>query len=542
MTFLAVALAALALGLACAASLLRGAVSWRRAALAALGVLAVAVDRADWEVSPERITVLHEGGTRRALDAIFGRDEHVGRLWLDLAASPVARAFALPIEGLVQVNLVLATLSLAGLACVAWVATGRAVAAALTLLLVHQSSGFWNAAHSETPAPAVWFAFVTAAPAWKILDEARARPPTQHLLALASVVASAALAVGVREEFALHGGAMVALALGTFLVGGEAAESAFARVRDVGARFLRAPWPVRVGAVAASVLAVDWAERVHAPLRHRLAFAALVPSALPLQGVAAAQAVTALPALALALIGLVALARGGAARAVYALATLSLLSVHVVASHGVGWEMFRYGAHDVMALWLAAVAGWCALERHAAARDWHPSWRSSLAAGCAALALAPDRYEAAAPAWWDADARSQPPDMRRLAGQTRQREARVILRALRDEPACLFVGRARRWGEPRGAWELVTFGVGRPLTTVGDPAVTVRDLRATAGRCLRYVQTLDCNLRGERRCDDDLRGAVPRRVVRERLATYNDPAEYGEHAPEVSYGVWRVAP
>ncbi len=152
----------------------------------------------------------------------------------------------------------------------------------------------------------------------------------------------------------------------------------------------------------------------------------------------------------------------------------------------------------------------------------------------------PGRVDAAGPTGGTrAPGRARSPSAE-LAIRTSQREVRAIVHALIDDRDCLFVARARRGGELRGAMVLVTFGEGRGPAVVADPAVTMRDLRAAATSCLRYFRTLDCDLPSGARCDEDVRGAAPLTVARERLAAYSDPDEYGEHAPEVRYGVWRV--
>lgn len=539
MTFLAVCLAALGLGLACAWVALGGGgrAVWTIAAfalLAAFGGLAASLAGA---VVEHGLTVLHEGGSMRTIQAVFGQDRHVGWLWRDAAGALRWDENELPVVALVRVNIALAGLSAAALAVLASVATGRLLAGAVALVLLAGSRGFWNAACSETPAPAVWFAFVAAAPAWKLLDEARARPPLQHLLAFASLAACGALAAGVRDEFAVHGGLFAALGLVTFLHGAKALDGPYERLRGVGRWLLRAPLPVRL-AVVVGALGLTSAGTGFG-FRTRLALSAAF-STLSLQQPIALLAVTPLPVVALSLLGVAALTRGGPARAGFALATAALLGVYLVASHGVGWEMFRYSCLVAMGVWLAALAGWQELDAHATERGWHPSWRSSFALLSLVFLPLPGRVDAAGPDWWDASARARQVTFRQLANQTSQREARAIVHALLDDRDCLFVARARRGGESRGAMVLVTFGEGRGPAVVADPAASVRDLRANAVSCLRYFRTLDCDLPAGARCDEDVRGAAPLGVVRERLAAYSDPDEYGEHAPEVRYGVWRV--
>lgn len=538
MSLLALVAAALALGLACARVALGGARGrWAIAAFALLGAVGGLAAPLAGAVVEHDLTVLHEGGSMRTLQAIFGQDGHVGWLWRDAAGALRWDENELPIVALVRLNIALAALSAAALAVVASVAAEHAAAGAVALVLLAGSRGFWNAACSETPAPAVWFAFVAAAPAWKILDEARARPPHQHLLAFASLAACGALAGGVRDEFIAYGGLFAALGLGTFLQGAAAFDGAYERVRGAAVRVLHAPLPLRVAIVCAAVVLASVGTRFgfHARLALSAAF-----STLSLQAPVALLAVTPLPVVALSLVGAASLARGGPVRAAFALGTTALLGVYLVASHGVGWEMLRYGCLGAMGVWLAAVAGWRVVEGFARERSWHPSWRSSLALLSLVFVPLPGRVDAAGPDWWDASARARQVTFRQLANQTSQREARAIVHALIDDRDCLFVARARRGGELRGAMVLVTFGEGRGPAVVADPAVTMRDLRAAATSCLRYFRTLDCDLPSGARCDEDVRGAAPLTVARERLAAYSDPDEYGEHAPEVRYGVWRV--
>lgn len=541
MTFLALALAALALGAACAwAALGADRAANALAAFALLGALGwAAVELAEPSLARD-LTVLHEGGSARTLDAIYGLDQHAGWLWRDAARSPVRRAGELPVAALLRVNLALASLSAAALAVLAAVATGRPVAAAVALLLLASSRGFWNGALSETPAPAVWFAMASAVPAWSILDDAHKRPPQHHLLALASIAASGALAAGVRAEFAIYAAPFALLAVAVFVAGAPALDPAWALVRGALARMLRAPWPLRL-AVAFGLLAFTGLSP-YLDFHARLWLAAAAPTLAPRAPVALLT-VTPAPAAALALLGCVRLAQGGAARALFAAATAGLFGVYLVASHGVGWEMLRYGAMGAMGVWLAAVAGWLALEDVAAARAWHPAWRSSLAMVPLFFVPGPGSVDPSGPGWWDADARGRPRPWLRLADQTHQREARIVVQALTEAPDCLFVARARRSGDPHGAMELVTFGRGR-APRPAPAGATVRSLRAGSRRCVHYVRTLDCDLLGpaSAACADDLRGAVEEFAVRERAALYSDPGEYGAHAPEVRYGVWRVEP
>jgi hypothetical protein len=535
-TFLALTEATLVLGLLSAWAAL-GAERARRALLAFAALTALGCASL-WFVESavaRDLTILHEGGTARTLDALYGVDQHVGPLWRDAARSLAWRPGELPVVTLVRVNFLLAALAVAGLTVLAATAAGSPAAGLVALALLAASRAFWNGLYSETPAPALWFAVVAAAPAWKILDEARERPRGQRLLALASVASSAGLAVGLRSEFAPLGGLLTLLALAAALRA-DLIDGAWARAREFTLRALRSPWPIRLALALA--LALWNAAGGGVDFHRRLALAAVVPSLAP-QAPAALCAVTPWPVVGLALVGVASLARGGPPRAAFAFATAGLLSVYLVASHGVGWELLRYGAMAAMTVWLAAVAGWCALEDFARERGWHPAWRSSAAALALLFVPVPGSLDPLGPGWWDADARVPNVPFRRLVNQSHQREARLIVGALADEPACLFVARVRRRGEPDDALELVTWRRGQAPAPVA-PSVTVRDLRPTAGVCLRYVRSLDCNLRRATGCDDDLRGAEALRVVRERLAAYDDPKEYGAHAAEVTYGVWRV--
>jgi hypothetical protein len=540
-TLFALAAAALVLGVACAwVKLGRGRQAlWALATFALLGGLGGASIRAVGSLVAHDLTVLHEGGTARTLAALFGRDQHAGALWREAIATLARGSGELPVFSLARLNLALGALSAAGVAVLAAVAAKHPAGGLVALLVVASSRTFWNGLHGETPAPAVWFAFVTAAPAWKLLDDARERPPTHHLLALASLLASTTLAAGVREEFAALGAPVTLLALGTFLQGAAAPDALWTRARGALTRLLHAPFAVRAG-LAGTLLATAYGAS-QLDFHARLGVAALAPT-LSLHAPAALVTVVPTPVVALALVGVASLARRGVAGVAYVAPLASLFAVYLVGSHGVGWEMLRYATLAAAAVWLAALAGWVALERFATERSWHPAWRSSLALLALFFLPVPWGVDPLGPGWWDAASRVESVPLRRLVDRSAQREARLIVRSLSEAPACLHVARVRARGEPDDPLVLVTFARGQAPEVVRDRAATVQSLRAEAGACLRYVRSLDCNLRrAAGRCDDDLRGAEAALVVHERFAPYDDPTEYGEHTPEVSYGVWRVA-
>jgi len=539
MIFLVLALAALGLALACTWTLFAGdKVAVRTIALAVLGVaVGVALAARDQDVLLHDLTILHEGGTARTIEALFGRDQHVGELWRG-AAEGLARPGEIPIAALLRVNLVLALVSVMGLAILAVHVARHPFAAVVALVLVASSRAFWNGLHGETPAPALWFACVTAVPAWRLLDGAQGRPPTQHLLALVSLAVSTGLAVGVREEFVVLGGPATFLALCIFLFGPEPVARAWGGLRSLGVRMLQAGWPFRLAGVVAllaGTLAISWL-----PFHTRLRVTALLP-VLAFQAPAALLAVTPFPVVLLALLGAVASLRGGVVRGLVRLALACLLAVYLVASHGVGWEMHRYGLMAVAMVWAMALAGWEALEHVAERHGWHRSWRFSLALSAFFYIPVPWGVDPTGPAWWDASERGENRPHRLLVDRSLQREARLLVRSLMEAPMCLHVARVRPHGEPGAPLVLVTFGRDRAPAYHYDPQASVSALRAETGSCLRYHRSLDCGLRRMGgRCDDDVRGAREERVVREPFAPYDDPMEYGVHTAEVVYGVWRI--
>ncbi len=481
------------------------------------------------------LTILHEGGTGRTILSIFGLDEHVGELWRIAAHSAPGE---LPILTLARINRDLAITASAGFAVIVAVVTARPAAAALALLALASSRGFWNGLHSETPAPALWFAFVTATPAWCVLDDGANRPRGQLALALSSLTVSLGLAVAVRSEYVIVALPVVSVALIAAVFGGSELVALRFRLGAIGRRLWRAPWPVPFVMLAAVLAASTGIQALdfHSQLR---AVGAL--PVLALQSPVALLGAVSAPVLALALLGLFDFARGGLARVAVPLALAPLMSVYLTASHGVGYEMSRYGTMAAMGFWLAALAGWLGLDRRADAAGWHPAWRGWFAAALVLAAATAIKLDPAGPGWWDALARTDREAPMRLVNRSLQREARVIVHSLSEAVHCLHVARARSRGEPREPLVLVTFSWHQPPMEEPDPATTVRDLRRRTAGCLRYVRSMDCNLLSAAGvCDADVRDAEALHVTQEPFAPYDDPTEYGEHSPVVRYGVWSI--
>lgn len=479
------------------------------------------------------LLVLHEGGTACTLQSFFGEDQHTDALWRD-GLQWLARGLGPPMSWLVRLNAAFAGAAAFGLVVASVIVTRSALGGLAAFALMGWSRGFQMGALSETPATAVWFATMAALPAWHLLAESEGRTSTERRLALASLATCAWLAAGMRVELLLLGGPLVCVALIESLVGDAPIKAVYAGVGRVLRRALELPWP----ALAFAIFALHELPRVAglAGFNGRLAAVAAFPSLEMFRLPIVVSSVLSLPVGALATVGVVAGLTRGPVRALTAMATVQLLAVYLSASHNVGWEMHRYTMLAAATLWLHALAGWRAIEMHASRAAWPSAWRSALASALVMLVALRGDSNPLHPGWWNANVRQQEIVLR----LTKQREAHALRRAVLEAPRCIFIARVRRDGMREGPMVLATFSSTMHLHFESSPETSVADLGLHQMPCVKYFRTLDCDGQGGERCDDDVRGATPERVVTERFAAYSDPTEYGHLAPVVRYGTFRL--
>lgn len=478
------------------------------------------------------LLVQHEGGTACTLESFFGEDQHTGALWRD-GLQQLARWAGPPMSWLDRLDFAFAGATALGLMTATMIATRSALGGVVAFALMVGSSGFQMGARSETPSTAIWLATVAALPAWHLLAESEGRTLAERRLALASIATCAWLATGLRSEMVLLGGPLVAVAV-VGLADTAPIEAAYARARRVLRRALELPWPALALALIAVLKLPHIAER--AGFSARLLVVAAFPSLEVFRLPIAAASVLSLPVGALATVGIVSGLTRGPVRALTALTTVQLLAVYLSASHNVGWEMLRYTTMAAAMLWLHALAGWSAIERHASRAAWPPAWRGAFALAIVMLVVQRGISNPLHPGWWNANVRAQ--DL--VHRMSKQREAEALLRAVLDAPRCTFVARVRRDGSRDGPMVLVTFGSAPPLHFEASPETSISELGLPRASCVKYFRTLDCNGQGGARCDEDERGATPERLVTERFEAYSDPTEYGHLSPVVRYGTFRL--
>ncbi len=479
------------------------------------------------------LLVQHEGGTACTLESFFGEDQHTGALWRD-GLQQLARWFGPPMSWLDRLNAAFAGATALGLVAATLIATRSALGGVVVFVLLVGSRGFQMGARSETPSTAIWLATVAALPAWHLLAEGEGRTPAERRLALASIASSAWLAMGMRSEMVLLGAPLVCVAVVASFVGDAPIEAAYARGCSALRRVLAMPWPALALALIAVQKLPHIAER--AGFSVRLLVVAAVPSLEVFRLPIAAASVVSLPVGALATVGIVSGLTRGPVRALTALTTVQLLAVYLSASHNVGWEMLRYTTMAAAMLWLHALAGWSAIERHASRAAWPPAWRGAFVLALVMLVVQRGTSNPLHPGWWNANVRAQ--DL--VHRLSKQRESEALLRAVLDAPRCTFVARVRRDGSRDGPMVLTTFGRAIPLHFEPSPETSISELGLQRVACVKYFRTLDCNGQGGARCDDDVRGATPERLVTERFEAYSDPTEYGHLAPIVRYGTFRL--
>ncbi len=292
LSLLALVAAALALGLACARVALGGARGrWAIAAFALLGAVGGLAAPLAGAVVEHDLTVLHEGGSMRTLQAIFGQDGHVGWLWRDAAGALRWDENELLIVALVRLNIALAALSAAALAVVASVAAEHAAAGAVARP-PRRLAGLLERRLLRDPGPRRVVRLRRRGP--RVEDPRRgARPPA------APAPPRVRLAGGVRR--AGGGRPRRVHRLRRALrgprarhppPGGRGLDEAYERVRGAAVRVLHAPLPLRVAIVCAAVVLASVGTRFgfHARLALSAAF-----STLSLQAPVALLAVTPLP-------------------------------------------------------------------------------------------------------------------------------------------------------------------------------------------------------------------------------------------------------
>ena len=320
---------------------------------------------------------------------------------------------------------------------------------------------------------------------------------------------------------------------GRALAARPAIDRAYAAVCAVARRLRSAHWGVQCALLAATLVPSWLVQR--APFSTRVAVAALVPSPESLRLPIAVSSVAPLPVVVLAVLGVVSSVGRSPLRALTAFLVVQLFAVYLLACHNVGWEMLRYSTMAAAFLWLFALVGWATVDAHAERVAWRPSWRPAAVVLAALLVANRGTSKPTHPGWWTASARNQG----LVVLQSKQREAQAIIRATLREPDCVFVARVHHDGR-HGPMVLATFGLHQTLTVYTSPEVTLADLRPPSTQCARYFRTLDCDSAGGERCEEDLRHASPEHVTTERLAVYNDPDEYGQLAPVVRYGTYRL--
>lgn len=237
-----------------------------------------------------------------------------------------------------------------------------------------------------------------------------------------------------------------------------------------------------------------------------------------------------------------------------ALSLVLLFRIWTAASHDSLYEMVRYLGPTVPLFGLLGVVGWVAVRRHlgqglrrlSALAMLIPPWT-----GFASLTI---------PWPGGTDALPWPG----LLDRDVQREARMLLRARVDHPACLLVTRTTRWSGalirlPPGTDPLDPITMGEGVLQWNDPGRDVDLLvhqptslrHAGTARwpdvlreapCALYVHSLACNGPAAETCQQEIGRAAFHRALTFKPTPYNHPLHPQPTTPQITLSVHPMDP
>ena len=473
------------------------------------------------------LTVLHEGPTEHVVRALWGEGRHgVNFDVLRWLFSPDA---ALPIRGVVAMNLALGAANLVGVVVVARVAIGRWPLAVLTGLGLALSPLFQNAALSELPSQALFSYVLMGTMAYGAM-------PHRPRLAGVTLASVAVLCALTRAEWGLVG----ALAAASWAVAWLAETETFRG---------RARW-LTLGALGAAAAVVGGLWPLLDPARQEYLAAALTPSdpvALTLPLVLLATAPIGL--LLLGLLGWVAALRRPYACLWMPVAILVLYRTYAVAAHSgeAPYELLRYGTMLVGPVVLLSILGWRELRDVLARRGvGRPGRLGALAVmGVLTVVSVPEAAFGWAVPWHHDTGETL---YEAPLARDQQREARRLVSWMEAEPHCAFAAVSAHDPKPTDPveqWDHVFFGgsIAEPVVMERDPAKLATRFRAlaTGDPCRRFYLGLDCQVEGGPDCAEERGLGAPIHRDDARQRPYYDHVTRRQPVALGLYG-WADAP
>jgi hypothetical protein len=494
------------------------------------------------------LTVLHEGGSEQNIQHLYGNGVHAGPAWKWLAA--IVGPPGLKLRHVVHLNLQFWWLQTVFLAAMtAWLTRSvPRVLATVGLFALTLAPAY--GAIAEVPSMLLAIYFCAGVMAGAVLQAERPGWTPWRLAALLQWLVLTVLTALTRPEMAL----LIAPVL-IFEILQTAAPARMMRwlVRLEAAFWRVLALPPRLLAGLALLLILAWfLLDPLLPPQFRWLVAGLQPlnpATLTQPLVLASLAPVAAGILYVA--GVWQLARGQGHQRLVLLAVIFLFRMYFSASHQVYYELVRY-----MTL-LAAPVAWCAAHGWSAWDGWlgRLSLRSQqalqLGLVVACLAWVPHGQiqhfadVASIERATGEDRRLGLPQV--LLQQDVQREVRFLQSAVEAYPDCVVLARTVLRSPSKTSEPEKILAFGRPLAAVGTHAAgpwTPQRLRVEAlasWRCVLYYRSLSCNLVDGDTCAHDTDGAKLLRQDVFAAKPYNDAYEWGESAPIVRLGLYRLA-
>jgi hypothetical protein len=478
------------------------------------------------EIPVDWITVLSEGTGKRNVLHVFGEGVRAGPGFSALTGL-VTRPDVLPIRSVVHLNVCLTLVNGALYFLVARQVLKSALGAFVLLALFVASPMLRFSALSELPSQLIGLYLLSSVVGAFGL---RSEHQTTSRLAFALLFVSTVLVALTRVEVAVLGAG--ALAIGALHVrSGPAAVSALERrLIELLRRLWKLPWWQHALWIAAFLV-------LERAFSGRLAWAIAGVSPANFSFVLFpffAASVVPIPALVLFLLGVVHAVRHLFAFLLLPITLLVLYRVFHVASHGVAFEMLRYGSMLLPVMMVLAPFGWRELRWFAQRRGWSDRWRpySIVVLGLATIVGRPHGARDLVPMW-------------RLE-RDQQRDVRALVSSIEHHPSCAIVTRVQREDHDVGArasWDFMVFGARyrdvRALSAGDLTPEGAASIAAPDAACVLFHHGLDCN-----RLAADCRSALgPARELyldRHASSPYSDVDEYGAHRPVIELGLYAL--
>lgn len=475
------------------------------------------------------ITVLHEGRSDRSIAALYANGAHSlpsHNLVLRLLADGHT-----DIRDAVRLNLVVTGLN-AWLLGLLGARLGRRwsvgiVAAGLFLA----SPPIMNAAVSTYGAPLATLCFLLGLPALERLSRSAA-PLAVRVEAFVHALAWFGLAGLTRREWQLS--VLLLTVLGALCLLWEHSRSPRAR-----AFVQRALSSFAVRAALLVVLVVAFFVGIGQDHQVRWIASALNPLAplllrLPTQ---AAMLCVPLGVVALAVVGGAGLVRLGPVGWLGPLLVAGLFKLFTLAGHDVEFEYLRYFTSLVGPLLLLAAFGWRVVEQAVS------GWRLHTVGVLLAVVSVAAPWMPSPASWLHTE-----DEVRWPLGRNKQKEVRLLVKAVEAEPHCLFVSRLVEDDAVRVSnWQFAFYGAGlNNVVALPEDTEAEAPLQAALARmdhhfarCIRVFRSLDCNLK-EADCSHVEEGLELAQEWKWPTREYSDPDEYGPWRDEIRLAVYRV--